>query len=122
MGYPSVSSSSSLLAFLGPRAADTGGMLLDDALCPLLAEMSLDASISMLFVSTSAPKTASGFQSKATYNIITGNTHSSVYANRSSWPATPVALWAVLWNEYVTARVTPTSARRARRISVLRTR
>ena len=39
---------------------------------------------------------------------------------RSSWPATLVALWGVVWKEYVTARVTPMTQRLATRTSVLR--
>lgn len=34
-----------------------------------------------------------------TYNIISGNRHSSVTTNRSSWPAVVVAVCAVVWKE-----------------------
>jgi hypothetical protein len=53
------------------------------------------------------------------YVITTGKTHSSVYAKRSTWLATLVALWAVVWKEHVIALVIPTMLRVVSRISVL---
>jgi len=51
-----------------------------------------------------------------------GKRHSRVYTKRSIWLAGLVALWAVVWKEYVTALETPIAANTVSLTSVLRMR
>jgi hypothetical protein len=51
-----------------------------------------------------------------------GKRHSRVYTKRSTWLPGLVALWAVVWKEYVIALETPIAANTVSLTSVLRMR